>query len=60
MIIITTHPVILFINEWLSKCFLLRRPIGAPGPSLDILSDQIQNIDLKNSFNINAVEFVPK
>ena len=40
--------------------YLHRRPIGAPGPSLDILSDQMQNIELNNSFNINAVEFVPK
>ena len=37
-----------------------RRPIGARGPSLDILSDQLQNIDLKKAFNINAMEFVPK
>jgi len=38
----------------------LRRPIGAPAPSADHLVGQIQNLDIKNSFNINANEFVPK
>eukprot|EP00092_Neocalanus_flemingeri_P029730 GFUD01032278.1.p1 GENE.GFUD01032278.1~~GFUD01032278.1.p1 ORF type:complete len:408 (+),score=104.57 GFUD01032278.1:35-1258(+) len=35
----------------------LRRPIGAP--TADSLIGQVQNMDLKNSFNINANEFVP-
>ena len=38
----------------------LRRPLGAPAPvSSDSLAEQLENIDLKNSFNINASEFVP-
>merc|ERR1719365_215588 len=46
----------------------LRRPIGAPAPSVtptpsssaaDALASELENIDLKNSFNINATEFVP-
>jgi len=44
----------------------LRRPIGAPTAaqanqqtSLDSLAEDIQSIDLKNSFNINASVFVP-
>ena len=43
-----------------------RRPIGAPSASSvttqstpDSLADDIQSIDLKNSFNINASVFVP-
>ena len=35
----------------------LRRPIGAP--AVDSLVGQVQNLDLKNPFNINANEFVP-
>jgi len=38
----------------------LRRPIGAPASSADNLVGQIQNLDIKNSFNIDANEFVPK
>lgn len=39
----------------------LRRPLAsAPANSTpDALAQQIQNIDLKKSFNINAQEFVP-
>ena len=39
----------------------LRRPLAsAPVNSTpDALAQQIQNIDLKNAFNINAQEFVP-
>ena len=43
----------------------LRRPIGAPAApaaatsSPDHLAAQIQSMDLRNSFNINAHEFVP-
>jgi len=46
----------------------LRRPIGAPAPqqtatpsssAADALASDLENIDLKNSFNINATEFVP-
>lgn len=35
----------------------LRRPIGAP--AVESLVGQVQNLDLKNPFNINANEFVP-
>ena len=35
----------------------LRRPIGAP--ALDSLVGQVQNMEIKNAFNINADEFVP-
>ena len=44
---------------------MFRRPIGAPsapqvnGATPDSLADDIQSIDLKNSFNINASVFVP-
>jgi len=35
----------------------LRRPIGAP--ALESLVGQVQNMEIKNAFNINADEFVP-
>lgn len=39
----------------------LRRPLAAApvNSTPDTLAQQIQNIDLKKSFNINAQEFVP-
>ena len=35
----------------------LRRPIGAP--AVESLVGQVQSLDLKNPFNINASEFIP-
>ena len=38
----------------------LRRPMGSTAVTAESLTSQIQNLDIKNSFNINAHEFIPK
>jgi hypothetical protein len=37
----------------------LRRPLQPTGADYNLLAQQLGGIDLKNSFNINAHEFMP-